>query len=304
MVSTFLGMRGVPEQLRAGSAAGGSVPSYPTPEEAVRALAAATRYAEWRRRPAGVVPELEVDTAAARALVEEVLAQTPQGRALQRPEVSRLLNPYGLSCWPSTPVSSLDEALEAAEQIGYPVALKATTARLRHRVDLGAIRLDLGDAEELRHAYAAIEEMAGPDDPGLVVQQMAPHGLTVVIGSAEDPLLGPIVSFGVGGVATDLLGDTAYRIPPLTDLDAAEMVQSVRAAPLLFGHRGTDPLDVAAVEHLILQVSRLADEVPEISRLELNPVVVYGQGLAVLGAEVHLAPPSVRTDTLRRSLPS
>lgn len=304
VVSTFLGMRGVPEQLRAGSERAGSVPSYPTPEEAVRALAAATRYAEWRRRPAGIVPELDVDSAAAHGLVEEVLTQTPAGRALQRSEVSRLLNPYGLSCWPSTSVSSLSEALEAAEEMGYPVALKATTARLRHRVDLGAIRLDLSDADELRHAYAQVEAVSGAEDPGLVVQRMAPHGLTVVIGSAEDPLLGPIVSFGVGGVATDLLGDTAYRIPPLTDLDAAEMVQSVRAAPLLFGHRGSDPLDVAAVEHLILQVSRLADDVPEISKLELNPVVVCQKGLAVLGAEVHLAPPSVRTDTLRRSLPS
>ncbi len=303
VVSTFLGMRGVPEQLRAGAAGKGAVPSYPTPEEAVRALAAATRYAQWRRRPAGVVPQMDVDVQAARALVDQVLTETPNGRALRRPEISRLLNPYGLSCWPSTPVASLQEALGAAEQLGYPVALKATTPRLRHRVDLGAVRLDLSDPEELRHAYAAIEELAGPEDAGLVVQRMAPHGLTVVIGSTEDPLLGPIVSFGVGGVATDLLGDRAFRIPPLTDLDAAEMVTSVRAAPLLFGYRGSDPLDVDAVERVILQVSRLADDVPEVSQLELNPVVVCRQGLAVLGAEVHLAPTVVRTDTIRRSLP-
>jgi acyl-CoA synthetase (NDP forming)/GNAT superfamily N-acetyltransferase len=305
VVSTFLGMRGVPAALRAGAGPEhGAVPSYSTPEDAVRALVAATRYAEWRRRPAGRVPTLpDIDTSAARKLVERALEDAPDGRPLRPAETTELLAAFGVEAWEAVPVGDADSAANAAASLGYPVALKATAAPLRHRADLGGVRLGLADETELRHAHAALTELLAGYEPGLVVQRMAPPGLALVVASAEDPLLGPYVSFGVGGVASELLQDIAYRIPPLTDLDAAEMVRSVRAAPMLFGHRGADPVDVAAVEDLLLRVSRLADEVPEVAGLELNPVVVGSRGLVVLGAEARVAPPAVRTDTPRRSLP-
>lgn len=310
VVSTFLGIRGVPEQLRAivpGSdpsarASRRAVPSYTTPEDAVRALAAVTRYAQWRAKPAGTVPALTgLDEPAARGLVDQVLGAHPSGRALEQAEIADLLAAYGVQLWPAVPVSTPGEAIAVADQLGYPVALKTIDPSLRHRVDLGAVRLDLGDPDDVEEAFEVLCELMAPRSPCLVVQRMAPPGVAVAVTSAEDPLLGPYVSFGVGGTTIELLGDVAYRIPPLTDVDAAEMVRAVRAAPLLFGYRGADPVDVAAVEDLLLRVSRLADDVPELAELALNPVVVGRQGLAVLAAEATLAPAAARTDT-RRSL--
>ncbi|MGN6333660.1 MAG: bifunctional acetate--CoA ligase family protein/GNAT family N-acetyltransferase [Motilibacteraceae bacterium] len=311
VVSTFLGLRGVPERLRAGApvddvdvvdaedpAPFGSVPSYPTPEDAVRALAAVTRYAQWRRRPAGTVPELDdVDTDAARALVERLLAQSPDGVGVTGDDLAALLRCYGVELVPTVPVADVGEAVTAAAGIGYPVALKTTVHRLRNLPDLGDVRLHLDDEHDLREAYAEMEERLGDEAArSIVVQRMAPPGVACVVGATEDPLFGPIVSFGLGGVATELLGDRSYRIPPLTDVDAAEMVRSVGAAPLLFGYKESEPADVGALEQLLLRVSRLADELPEVAALELNPVLAGRRGCAVVHARVRLAPPTARTD--------
>ena len=132
---------------------------------------------------------------------------------------------------------------------------------------------------------------------GLAVQAMAPPGVATVIRTADDPAFGALVSFGLGGVATDLLGDHGYRVLPLTDRDAAELVRSVRAAPLLFGYRGSDPVDVAALEELLLRVAQLADDLPEVAELELNPVIVAPSGISVLGATALVATPAARLDT-------
>jgi acyl-CoA synthetase (NDP forming) len=124
------------------------------------------------------------------------------------------------------------------------------------------------------------------------------------IRTVEDPLFGPVVSFGLSGDASELLGDVAHRIPPLTDVDISDLVRSIRAAPKLFGHHGAAPADVPALEDLLGRVAALADELPELAELELNPVVVSTQGLAVLGAVVRLARPAERSDTARRELPA
>jgi acyl-CoA synthetase (NDP forming) len=164
------------------------------------------------------------------------------------------------------------------------------------------VRLDLGSEEQLRAAYQSMSERLGGSAARLAVQAMAPPGVATVLRVEEDPSFGALVSFGLGGVATDLLGDRAFRIIPLTDLDAAELVRSVHAAPILFGYRGSEPVDVAAVERLLLRVARLADDLPEVVALELNPVVVGTSGLSVLGATARLARPPARLDTGPRRL--
>ena len=275
VLSTFLGTEGVPAPLRrAGpdgdTAARGSVPSYPTPERAVRALAAASRYAEWRRRPAGELPELPgVDADSARALVAGVLAEAPRGRELTGAEAGRLLAAYGLAPLPQRVVPSAADAVAAAAELGFPVAVKATAESLRHRQDLGAVRLDLADDAAVRAAVAALAVLDGAP---VVVQRMAPPGVATVVEVLDDPSFGALVSFGIAGVATDLLGDRAYAPVPLSDLDAAELVRTPRAAPLLSGHRGAEPVDTGALADLLLRVSRLAEDVPELLALELNPV--------------------------------
>ena len=301
VLSTFLGTEGVPAPLRRlgpdGAVIRGSVPSYPTPERAVRAFARVAGYAEWRRRPAGTVPQLsDVDSASAARLVDGVLAAEPAGRELTAAESAALLAAYGLRLWPARPVRDADEAVRAAGELGYPVALKASAGRLRHRQDLGAVRLDLADAAAVRAAWNALPS-SDPGDPGAraaLVQAMAPPGVATVVEVVDDPSFGALVSFGVGGVATDLLGDRAYAAVPLSDVDASRLVRMPRAAPLLSGYRGAEPVDMDAVEDLLLRVSELADDRPEVLAVTLNPVLVGQLGLAVLDARVRVGPPTAR----------
>ncbi|HYT10515.1 MAG TPA: acetate--CoA ligase family protein, partial [Mycobacteriales bacterium] len=305
VLSTFLATEGVPAPLRRtgpdGAVARGSVPSYPTPERAVRALSAAVRYADWRRRPPGTVPELAgVDPAVARELVAGVLAQAPSGRELGTAESARLLAAYGLAPQPQRLARTADEAAAAAAELGFPVAVKATTAALRHRQDLGAVRLDLADEAAVRAAVTALSALDG--GAPVLVQRMAPPGVATVVEVLDDPSFGALVSFGVGGVATDLLGDRAYAPVPLSDTDAARLVRAPRAAPLLSGYRGAEPVHTAALEDLLLRVSRLAEDLPEVLGLELNPVLVARDGLAVLSARVTVGPPTARADPGPRRL--
>ncbi len=309
VLTTFLGTEGVPTPLRrhgpGGEALPGSVPSYPTPERAVRALAAASRYAAWRRRPAGTVPELDgIDEAGARELVEQVLAEMPTGRELTPAEAARLLAAYGLPLLDRRIVGGPDAAAAAAaaaEELGYPVAVKATAPSLRHRPDLGSVRLDLDDADAVRAAVTALAGLSDESAP-VVVQRMAAPGVTTVVEVLDDPTFGALVSFGVGGLATELLGDRAYAPVPLSDLDAAELVAAPRAAPLLSGYRGSEPVDTAALEDMLLRVSQLAEDLHEVLGLELNPVLVARHGLAVLTAAVTVGPPTARVDPGPRRL--
>ncbi|MCZ9338835.1 acetate--CoA ligase family protein, partial [Streptomyces sp. TRM76130] len=182
---------------------------------------------------------------------------------------------------------------------------KATAPHLRHRADLGGVRLDLADEEQLRRAYEELTELFGtPAELRPVVQAMAPRGVDTVVRAVIDPAAGAVLSFGLAGAATQLLGDTAHRLIPVTDRDAASLVRSIRTAPLLFGWRGSDPVDTAALEELLQRVSRLVDDHPEVVAVTLEPVVVAPRGLSVLGASVRLAPPPARDDLGPRTLPA
>jgi acyl-CoA synthetase (NDP forming) len=310
-VATFLGIRGVPEQLR-GTPDGalppfGSVPSYPTPEEAVRALVAASRYAAWRRRPRGQVPELpDTDLAGARKLVERRLGEGASEDGIVRlayEDAEHLLGCFGVRVEPTVFVSSVGEAVAAARRLGYPVVLKTAVPALRSRPDLADVKLDLGDSSALVRAWSELRATLGEDAVrDAILQRMAPVGVPVVVQALEDPLFGPTVSFGVGGVASEVLGDRSYRFPPLTDNDVTDMIRGVKALPLLTGHRGSMPVDLDAVAELISRVAALKDALPEVVELALDPVLVSQQGLTVLRAVVRLARPSVREDVGPRRL--
>ncbi|GAA3041439.1 hypothetical protein GCM10020000_20220 [Streptomyces olivoverticillatus] len=206
---------------------------------------------------------------------------------------------------PALPAPDPDSAVGAARRLGFPVALKPTAPHLRHRADLGGVRLDLGSETELRRAYAELTELLGkPEEIRLVVQSMAPRGVDTVVRAAIDPAAGAVLSFGLAGAPSLLLGDTAHRLVPATDRDAAELIRSVRTAPLLFGWRGSAPVDTPALEELLLRVSRLVDDHPEVVGADLEPVIVAPQGVHILGSSVRLAPRPARTDLGPRSLPS
>ncbi|HEY7723376.1 MAG TPA: GNAT family N-acetyltransferase [Pedococcus sp.] len=307
-LATLLGMRGVSEKLSHSPEDPDwrreVVPAYAMPEDAVRALAAATRYAEWLARDRGVpVMPSGIDRAAAEAIVTAALHTHPDGRKLNPEEVTGLLAAYGITVWPSVPVRTVEEAVAAAESMGYPVVIKSVAPLLRHQPGLSGIRVDLGTEEALRAAFAGLNDRLAPlAANAFVVQKMATPGVSCVVRSDEDPLFGPVVSFSVAGPPTELLGDIGHRIPPLTDVDVSDLISSVKAAPMLHGHRGAAPVHRAALADLIARVSVLADNLPEVATLVLNPVNAHPGGVDVLGADVTVAPPPRRKDPGRRSL--
>ncbi|MER7841761.1 GNAT family N-acetyltransferase [Streptomyces sp. NPDC096040] len=283
------------------------IPAYPAAERAVRALAEAVKYAQWRREAAdpGKVPEYDdIDEKGAAELIGALL-ERGEGLTIGDEETCALLGRYGVAVHRALPAPTPEAAVAAARDLGYPVALKATAPHLRHRADLGGVRLDLADEEQLRRAYAELTELFGP--PGElrpVVQRMAPRGVDTVVRAVIDPAAGAVLSFGLAGAASQLLGDTAHRLVPVTDRDATSLVRSIRTAPLLFGWRGSTPVDTPALEELLLRVSRLVDDHPEVVAVTLEPVVVARQGVSVLGATVRLAPPPARDDMGPRTLPT
>ncbi|MDQ0716705.1 acyl-CoA synthetase (NDP forming)/GNAT superfamily N-acetyltransferase [Streptomyces luteogriseus] len=283
------------------------IPAYPAAERAVRALGQAVAYAQWRRDAAepGKVPEYEdINERGAAALIDGLLARG-QGLTLGTDETCDLLGHYGVQVHRALPAPTPDAAAEAARDLGYPVALKATAPHLRHRADLGGVRLDLTDEEQLRRSYAELTELFGaPEELRPVVQRMAPRGVDVVVRAVIDPAAGAVLSFGLAGAASQLLGDTAHRLIPVTDREATSLVRSIRTAPLLFGWRGSAPADTPALEELLLRVSRLVDDHPEVVAVTLEPVVVASHGLSVLGASVRLAHPPARDDLGPRTLPA
>ncbi|RKT07359.1 acyl-CoA synthetase (NDP forming) [Streptomyces sp. 3211.6] len=289
---------------------GGRIPAYPAAERAVKALAEAVRYAQWRRAnaDAGHVPEYEdIDESGAAAQLASLVAGVAEGAALtlDEPDARELLARYGIRVLPTLPAPSADAAARAARVLGYPVALKTTAPHLRHRADLGGVRLDLTTEAELRRSYEELTEALGkPAELLPVVQSMAPRGVDTVVRSVVDPAAGAVLSFGLAGVPSELLGDTAHRLVPATDRDAAGLVRALRAAPLLFGWRGSDPVDTPALEELLLRLSRLVDDHPEVTGVSLEPVVVATEGLSVLSATVRVAHPPARTDLGPRTLPS
>jgi acyl-CoA synthetase (NDP forming) len=304
-VATFLGMSGVHEGLETqtiGDAYRRIVPAYAMPEDAVRALAAATRYSEWRARDRGdPVDPVGIDRAAGAKLVEEVLEDAPDGRSLSGEETTRLLVAYGIHVWESRLVDSPDEAVAAADALGYPVILKTTSPVLRHQPGLSGVRADLAGPEAVRTAMESMRSRLGPIAQGsFLVQRMAPPGVSCVLSSVEDPLFGPVVSFSVAGPPTELLGDIAHRIPPLTDVDVQDLLSAVRAAPMLNGHRGAMPVHRAALADLVARLSCLADDLPDVDRVQLNPVNAWTGGVDVLDAEISVHPALTRKDADKR----
>jgi acetyl coenzyme A synthetase (ADP forming)-like protein len=300
VVASFVGMSAAPGALATPDA---TIPNFAFPEPAVRALARTCGYGEWRIRPTGspvVFPDLDID--AARAVVQEVLEQSPQGGWLDAGQANRLLDAYAIRRADSLVVRTPAAAATAARQIGFPVALKAASANLVHKTEQGAVRLALGSVDEVRKAFTEMEASLGSSMGGAVVQAMAEPGVETIVGVVRDPLFGPLLMFGTGGISVELFGDRAFRILPMTDTDATALVRSVRGSALLFGYRGSTPADVAALEYLLLRVAQLASDIPDIAELDLNPVIVSSRGAAAVDVKIRVAPADPDPDPAIRRL--
>ena len=294
IVANFLGVEGICEALRrqpAGTRPPRMIPSFPFPESAARALARAADYAAWRDRPPGTTPKLEgIDKQSARAVVDAALTENPDGTWLDFVAAADLFASYGIRTAPAAPAASGEEAVAAAERLGFPVALKIGSGAVVHKTDVGGVRLGLASAADVRSAYDQMLARLGGAIGGVVVQRMADPGVETIVGVVRDPSFGPLVMFGIGGVATELVGDRSLAVTPLTDRDAADLVRSLRSTPLLTGFRGSPPVDLASLEDLVVRVGQLAEQVPEIAEMDLNPVIATPAGAIAVDCKVRLAP--------------
>jgi acyl-CoA synthetase (NDP forming)/GNAT superfamily N-acetyltransferase len=268
------------------------VAEIPSPERAATALGRVCGYAQWRRRamPPAEAPEEPSDHPVIREIVEQKLAGSPGGGWLELDQATRLLTACGLPVLPAHPAASADEAAAVAEAIGFPVALKARAGDLVHKSDVGGVALGLADPQAVRAAYETMQARLGAQMGGAVIQPMAAPGVEAIVGLATDPKFGPVVMVGLGGVLTDLLRDREFAVPPLEPGAADAMVASLRAAPLLDGYRGAPKADRQALVTMVETVARVAEEIPELAELDLNPILVGPGGAIAVDCKARIAP--------------
>jgi acyl-CoA synthetase (NDP forming) len=279
----------------------GQIPAYGYPEAAAAAMGRAARYGAWRTEPRGQVP-IFPDTSSedARTLVRGFLRATPGGGWMPPDQTAELLRCYGVPLVELTGASSEDKAVEAFRTAAGSVVLKADVPGLLHKTDAGAVELDLRTEAEVRAAYRGLTERFGARQRRVLVQPMIAGGTEVIVGVTDDHVFGPLVVFGLGGVTTEVLADHAARLTPLTDIDADQLVGSIRSAPLLRGCRGQPAADLGALRGLLLRVSRLADDLPEVTELDLNPVIARPDGAFVVDARIKVTPYRPQDPFLRK----
>jgi acyl-CoA synthetase (NDP forming) len=273
------------------------VPAYAFPENAARALGKVSAYAAWRAQPPALYWSFDdIRASDARELCRSVL--DARGSSwLTAEETRRVLNAFGLPLLPAVLAPTAEDAVALASVFGYPVVAKLQSRRVLHKSDVGAVHVGLSSERAVRSAFRDLTAAAAaqPLDPsegdGIVIQPMVAGGVEMMVGVTDDPLFGPLIAFGLGGVHVEVLGDVRFRIAPLTDRDVDDLLHGIRGYRLLEGYRGHPPGDIPALREILLRVSRLAEEVPEIAELDLNPVIALspGNGCRVVDARVRVS---------------
>jgi acetate---CoA ligase (ADP-forming) len=290
VLAVLLGRQGVAAGMRNLLRAG--TPGYIFPESAARALAAMNRYRKWRERPEGAVLRFPADAARVDRIVAG--AATDRRDKLTEAEALEVLGAYGIPTVPWRCVASEDEAAAAARDIGLPVVLKVVSRAIVHKSDVGGVVVGLGSEKEVREGYRRmlqrVKERAGVAPEAVLVQQMIPGGRETIVGSTRDERAGPLIMFGLGGVAVEVLRDVVFRVHPLTDVDAREMVRAIRGFPLLEGVRGEPAVDVVALEEVLQRVSQLVGEHEAILEMDVNPLVALPDRVLALDARFRIAP--------------
>jgi acyl-CoA synthetase (NDP forming)/GNAT superfamily N-acetyltransferase len=264
------------------------LPVFDFPEPAVAALGHVARYAAWRRRPLGTVPQFpDADVARARAVLDTYLHDHPEGGWLPTVRGAEILDALGIPMAATRAVADPVAAVAAAEEFGYPVVLKTAAPGVVHKTDRGGVRTGLRTPEEVSTGHAQVHAATG--DPRVLIQRQV-SGVEMLIGAVRDPSFGPMIVAGTGGVLTDLVDDRACRALPLTDADAAELLDGLRGRRLLAGYRGAPPADVGALRDVLHRVALLAERLPEVVELDLNPVMVGTEGASVVDVRIRVAP--------------
>lgn len=285
-VCVYLQSGGAPSELASPDV---GFPTFAFPERAAKALRKAATYAEWLARPEGrIVSFDDIDASRARAVVQDAVAGfDEEGDWLDPGAVGTVLKSYGITVPRAEVVTSIDDAVAFGKNLGGPIVLKVISPSAIHKSDVGGVALDVSGAAAIESAYERVTG-AVADSEGVLVQEFVEGGHEVLIGMVEDPTFGPLIVFGLGGIFVELIGDVAFRIHPLTDVDADEMVSEVKSARLLEGYRGGEPGDIEAVVETLLRVSALIEDLPEIIEMDLNPVKVGtpGAGVRIVDARI------------------
>ncbi|MBJ7332226.1 MAG: acetate--CoA ligase family protein, partial [Solirubrobacteraceae bacterium] len=288
VLAAFPATAAPPEELHTGPA---RIASFTFPEAAARALGRAVQYATWRSRPVQPPATVPADADAAAALISRVLAD---GRGWLHPdETERLCETYGLPLVPGLVTDTPEQAVGAAEALGFPVAVKAMAPEPPYQTDVDAIALGLDSAAGVMAAGARIQARAAAADKEgtrLLVQQMVPQGVRMLVGVVGDPLFGPLLVTGAGGVEAELVRDVAVRLTPVSRDDVRTMIRELRTFPRLDGFRGAPKADVAALEDILIRVGALAEAHPEIAELDCNPVIVTPDGASIVDIRIRVAP--------------
>jgi acetyl coenzyme A synthetase (ADP forming)-like protein len=280
VLATFMSAAGAPPALA-------PVPCYPFPEAAAGALARVTAYGVWRQRPAGVVPRFDdVKPDDVRAIVDGALLRG--GGWLTPVEAQSLIEAAGVAVAKARVSDDEEGAVAAAQALGYPVVLKAVGPAILHKTEAGAVRLGIEDEATLRAACRDMRERLGRELTGFLVQQMVAGGVEMLVGALQDPTFGPLLLCGSGGTLVELVGDVVFRLHPLSDLDAAEMLREIRGAKLLGGYRGAPPADESALREALLRISQLLEVCPEIQEMDLNPLKVLADGVRAVDVRIRV----------------
>ncbi|MGB6873978.1 MAG: acetate--CoA ligase family protein [Dehalococcoidia bacterium] len=296
LVASFMGSRGA--GIEYDSKGGGCIPNFTFPEHTAVALAGACEYSQWLQGPKGVVPKLTgINKEKAREVVASALEQSSTRPLwLEASSVSDLLNAYGIQVTASESVKTAEDAARVAEKIGFPVAIKLLSDKITHKTEVGGVVLSCCSSDEVKQAFNQIRErlegLGRADEmQGVTIQPMISEGIEVIVGLTQDPSFGPLIMFGMGGIYAEFLRDITFRIHPLTDVDVQEMVRSVKAHQLFAGWRGSKPSDVKALEDLLLRVSAMVEDLPQIAEMDLNPVKAQeqGKGHVVVDARILLS---------------
>jgi acetyl coenzyme A synthetase (ADP forming)-like protein len=275
---------------------GETIPTYPHPEIPALIISRALAYETWRRQPSREVPRYpDVDLSRTKLICAKALSERGTGW-LTTEETHAILNAMKLPLVQGTVATSAVEAVKIASKIGFPVAVKLASRQIVHKTEIGAVRLNLSDEQAVRNAFEAIRSGLERDHKldameGVLVQPMLSGGVEVMVGMTRDPLFGPLLAFGLGGIHVEILGDVQFRITPLTDRDATAMINEIKGNRLLQGYRGQPPADIKAIEDVLLRISHLVEEIPEISELDLNPIFALpsGQGCKIVDARIRVA---------------
>ncbi len=270
------------------------IPSFSFPEDAVQALAHGYNYARYRAREEGHIPKFPgIDRDRVRGEIFRKERPVPEGKWLYPEVCAELLGAYGIPVALTRPAFSAEEAVRQAGGIGFPVAMKLRSSAVVHKTDVGGVELNLENEEEVRQAYgnmAARLEKAGMLDKmeGVVLQKMIFGGQEVIVGMTQDPLFGPLIMVGLGGVQVELMKDVSFSLHPLTDRDPGRMLKRLKSLPMLTGWRGRSPKDVKTLEELLLRFSALVEDFPEIEEMEINPLLVFGEGKGALAIDARV----------------